>query len=53
MLKGVEKATILARKEGCCSDENWGHLCEYHRGYADGYDASTIDQFLAIQQETN
>ena len=40
-----------AREVGCCGDDNWrGRLCQYHQGYADGYDRA-IDDLMEIDAD--
>lgn len=36
-----EAALAHAKGVGCCGGDAWrGHLCEYHQGFEDGYDAA-------------
>lgn len=37
--EGDKMAAAGARAIGCCADDAWrGRFCDYHQGYADGYD---------------
>jgi hypothetical protein len=43
MSEGDDRAQALALEAGCCGNEEWrGRFCQYHMGFADGFDAALL-----------